>query len=221
MIGFFLLHIVEDSYYLPQWSQEWVVAPFSKRCGKTKEGERRRRCGLASDKETNKKKKPKSSKKESEPQRMSNVPALHLFGIQSKSFLPGARLLFSSLFALAFISGCISESHIFGSFRFSFFDYFCLGKTDFFSLACMDTWFECHKSKWWIGTGFCFSFLVDSCFSGIYGTEGKGTTSTTPGARYGHSSWIGNGFFWIFGGNSFDDNSTGYGEIPFSLCEKK
>jgi len=38
-------------------------------------------------------------------------------------------------------------------------------------------------------------------FSGIYGTQGVGTTTTTPGGRYVPSTWYDrNGNLWLFGG---------------------
>jgi hypothetical protein len=51
-----------------------------------------------------------------------------------------------------------------------------------------------------------FFFLVLLCYPGVYGTKGIGTTSTTPSARHGASSWTdSDGNLWLFGGN----NSTG------------
>ena len=54
-----------------------------------------------------------------------------------------------------------------------------------------------------------FIFLFTFFFSGIYGIQGTGTTSTTPGARYYASSWIdSNGNLWMFGGQGFDSSSS-------------
>ena len=63
-----------------------------------------------------------------------------------------------------------------------------------------------------------FIFFVDILlfFSGIYGTQGTGTTSTTPGARFGANSWTDlNGNLWLFGGSGYDSSS--YGEFLIYL----
>jgi len=45
---------------------------------------------------------------------------------------------------------------------------------------------------------------------GIYGILGSGTTSTTPGARYGANTWMGNqGDLWLFGGRGMAAVSEG------------
>jgi len=54
-----------------------------------------------------------------------------------------------------------------------------------------------------------------SLFSGIYGTLGTGTTSTTPGARWGTGTWIDlKGNFWFFGGQGYgSSDSSDFGEF--------
>jgi hypothetical protein len=47
-------------------------------------------------------------------------------------------------------------------------------------------------------------------FSGIYGTKGTGTTSTTPGGRSSARSWTDvNGTLWLFGGYGYESGSSG------------
>jgi hypothetical protein len=49
--------------------------------------------------------------------------------------------------------------------------------------------------------------------SGIYGTQGEGTTSTTPGGRYDSTSWTTvDGTLWLFGGQGYDNTSSSDGE---------
>ena len=57
-------------------------------------------------------------------------------------------------------------------------------------------------------------FCSHSFFSGVYGSQGTGTTNTTPGARLGASSWIDlNGTLWLFGGAGYDNSSSFVGEF--------
>jgi hypothetical protein len=64
-----------------------------------------------------------------------------------------------------------------------------------------------HNSLW---------LFVDCGFEGIYGTQGTGTESTTPGSREGPSQWItANGEFRMFGGSGYSNPPPG--ELAF-LC---
>ncbi len=47
--------------------------------------------------------------------------------------------------------------------------------------------------------------------AGVYGTIGVGSTTNTPGSRYGGSTWIdANGDLWMFGGSGNGQTGTGY-----------
>jgi hypothetical protein len=48
----------------------------------------------------------------------------------------------------------------------------------------------------------CFFFLSPS---GTYGTKGAGTATTRPGARSSASTWVAEGFLWLFGGIGYTD----------------
>jgi len=46
-------------------------------------------------------------------------------------------------------------------------------------------------------------------FSGEYGTQGAGTSSTTPGGRRDANAWNGpGGMLWLFGGTGYANNTT-------------
>jgi len=54
---------------------------------------------------------------------------------------------------------------------------------------------------------------------GTYGSKGNGTSSTTPGGRYGAAGWydIKNRVFWVFGGYGYG-NGAGQGTTKTFFC---
>ena len=68
-----------------------------------------------------------------------------------------------------------------------------------------DLWKYSPTTNQWTWVGGSTSTNVP----GVYGTQGVGSSSNTPGARSGASSWTDNsGNLWLFGGGGFDSAAT-------------
>jgi hypothetical protein len=87
----------------------------------------------------------------------------------------------------------------------------------------VETWLESGEPIWytpsllWLKNQFNSHLPVLCCFvSGVYGTKGTGTTSTTPGARRAAAVWVGsNGDFWLFGGEGYSISPSSSGKCSF------
>ena len=84
----------------------------------------------------------------------------------------------------------------------------------------MDAWLQHNQSSRFENEEEFFFLVHFFFFSGVYGTLGSGTTSTTPGAREIAISWTdSNGDLWFFGGFGYASTSS-QGECFFHF-EKK